>query len=288
MLLVSPERLNNPDFRDNVLPELAATTRPARRRRGALHLRLGPRLPPRLPAAAARCSAELPAGRAGAGHDRDRQRAGDRRRRRDSSAVEDAAGAARRAGPGEPAAGRARPAEPTHSGSAWLAEHLDELPGSGIIYTLTVAAAGEVAALPARSAATTVASYTGRTENAERLAGRGGAAGEPGQGAGRDVGAGHGVRQARPGLRGPPRRAAVPDRLLPAGRPRRPRRGARRGAAAARHARTRRSGGTSPSLAFPPRGAGAGACWRRSARATVHCRRPRWSRGSSCAAPGWR
>ena len=26
MLLVSPERLNNPDFRDNVLPRLAATT----------------------------------------------------------------------------------------------------------------------------------------------------------------------------------------------------------------------------------------------------------------------
>ena len=52
VLLVSPERLNNPDFRDNVLPRLAATHRPAGRRRGALRLRLGPRLPPRLPAAA--------------------------------------------------------------------------------------------------------------------------------------------------------------------------------------------------------------------------------------------
>ena len=52
VLLVSPERLNNPDFRDNVLPRLAAELRPARGRRGALHLRLGPRLPPRLPPSA--------------------------------------------------------------------------------------------------------------------------------------------------------------------------------------------------------------------------------------------
>ena len=51
VLLVSPERLNNPDFRDQVLPELAATRRAARGRRGALHLRLGPRLPARLPPA---------------------------------------------------------------------------------------------------------------------------------------------------------------------------------------------------------------------------------------------
>ena len=50
VLLVSPERLNNPTFRDEVLPQLTETAGPARRRRGALHLRLGPRLPARLPA----------------------------------------------------------------------------------------------------------------------------------------------------------------------------------------------------------------------------------------------
>ena len=69
-----------------------------------------------------------------------------------------------------------------------------------------------------------VAAYTGQTEDAERRAGRGRPARQPGQGAGRHVGAGHGLRQARPRLRGPPRRAVLADRLLPAGRPRRPRR----------------------------------------------------------------
>ncbi|MFD6616707.1 helicase-related protein, partial [Streptomyces albidoflavus] len=50
---------------------------------------------------------------------------------------------------------------------AWLAGHLDELPGSGIIYTLTVAAAEEVTSY-LRQCGHTVASYTGKTENADR------------------------------------------------------------------------------------------------------------------------
>jgi ATP-dependent DNA helicase RecQ len=49
----------------------------------------------------------------------------------------------------------------------WLAEHLDELPGSGIIYALTVATAEEVAAF-LRERGHTVASYTGKTDPAER------------------------------------------------------------------------------------------------------------------------
>ena len=49
LLLISPERLNNPRFRHDVLPASRARGRPARRRRGPLHQRLGPRLPPRLP-----------------------------------------------------------------------------------------------------------------------------------------------------------------------------------------------------------------------------------------------
>ena len=52
VLLVSPERLNNPSFREQQLPALVRAHRPARRRRGALHQRLGPRLPARLPPAA--------------------------------------------------------------------------------------------------------------------------------------------------------------------------------------------------------------------------------------------
>lgn len=50
---------------------------------------------------------------------------------------------------------------------AWLADHLGELPGSGIIYTLTVAAAEEVTTY-LRQCGHTVSSYTGRTENADR------------------------------------------------------------------------------------------------------------------------
>ncbi|WP_205323620.1 RecQ family ATP-dependent DNA helicase [Glycomyces sp. YM15] len=51
---------------------------------------------------------------------------------------------------------------------AWLDERLPRMDGSGIIYTLTVAAAEEVSDyLSSRGHA--VASYTGRTDNAERL-----------------------------------------------------------------------------------------------------------------------
>ncbi len=50
----------------------------------------------------------------------------------------------------------------------WLVAHLGELPGSGIIYTLTVAAADDTAAL-LRDAGHAVRSYTGRTDPAERL-----------------------------------------------------------------------------------------------------------------------
>ena len=52
---------------------------------------------------------------------------------------------------------------------AWLAEHLGELPGSGIIYTLTVAAAHETAAF-LRDRGHDVAAYTGSDDHAERQA----------------------------------------------------------------------------------------------------------------------
>ena len=52
---------------------------------------------------------------------------------------------------------------------AWLAEHLDDLPGSGIVYCLTVAAAEDTAALLAK-VGHQVRPYTGRTDPAERLA----------------------------------------------------------------------------------------------------------------------
>jgi ATP-dependent DNA helicase RecQ len=56
-----------------------------------------------------------------------------------------------------------------HMRLAWLVAHLDELPGSGIIYTLTVSAADDIAAL-LRDAGHVVRAYTGRTDDAERRA----------------------------------------------------------------------------------------------------------------------
>ena len=78
----APSGSNNPRFRDRA----AAAAWPrrcglARRRRGALHQRLGPRLPARLPADP-RPARHAAAGHAGARHHRDRERAGRRRRRR--------------------------------------------------------------------------------------------------------------------------------------------------------------------------------------------------------------
>ncbi len=49
----------------------------------------------------------------------------------------------------------------------WLAEHLGSLPGSGIVYTLTVSAAEDVAAALG-DAGHPVAAYTGRTDPADR------------------------------------------------------------------------------------------------------------------------
>ncbi|HWJ10884.1 MAG TPA: helicase-related protein, partial [Nocardioides sp.] len=52
---------------------------------------------------------------------------------------------------------------------AWLADHLSEQPGSGIVYCLTVAATQEVADY-LRSRGHEVAAYSGQTEQTERLA----------------------------------------------------------------------------------------------------------------------
>ncbi len=49
VLLVSPERLNNPRFRDRAAADAGGPVRAAGRRRGPLRQRLGARLPPRLP-----------------------------------------------------------------------------------------------------------------------------------------------------------------------------------------------------------------------------------------------
>ncbi|MFJ2967192.1 RecQ family ATP-dependent DNA helicase [Streptomyces collinus] len=167
VLLVSPERLNNPDFRDQVLPRLAAATgllvvdeahcisdwghdfRPDYRRLRTMLADLPPGVPVLATTATAnaRVTADV-AEQLGTGGSSDALvLRGPLDRDSLSLSVLRLPDAAHR--------------------MAWLAEHLDELPGSGIIYTLTVAAAEEVTAF-LRQRGHTVASYTGKTENADR------------------------------------------------------------------------------------------------------------------------
>ncbi|MEU1917780.1 RecQ family ATP-dependent DNA helicase [Streptomyces massasporeus] len=167
VLLVSPERLNNPDFRDQVLPRLAAATgllvvdeahcisdwghdfRPDYRRLRTMLADLPAGVPVLATTATAnaRVTADV-AEQLGTGGSSDALvLRGPLDRDSLSLSVLRLSDAAHR--------------------MAWLAEHLDELPGSGIIYTLTVAAAEEVTAF-LRQRGHTVASYTGKTENADR------------------------------------------------------------------------------------------------------------------------
>ncbi|GAA1337836.1 RecQ family ATP-dependent DNA helicase [Arthrobacter roseus] len=166
VLLVSPERLNNPGFRDQHLPELMRRSgllvideahcisdwghdfRPDYRRIRDLVTQL----PPKVPVLATTATANS----------------------RVVDDVEEQLGAG-----GEdvftirgPLArkslrlGVLRLPSPK-SRLAWLLTHMNDLPGSGIIYTLTVSAAEDTARL-LREAGHTVRAYTGRTDPADR------------------------------------------------------------------------------------------------------------------------
>ena len=166
VLLVSPERLNNPDFRDEVLPALARDAglvvvdeahcvsdwghdfRPDYRRIRTLIAELGTDVPVLATTATAndRVVADVAAQLGVGGRDTLVLRGGLDRESLRLSVVK----------AGNPA-----------QRAAWLAAHLDSLPGSGIVYTLTVAQANDVAAL-LRDRGQPVAAYTGSTEAAER------------------------------------------------------------------------------------------------------------------------
>ncbi|MFI6231966.1 DEAD/DEAH box helicase [Micromonospora sp. NPDC050784] len=164
VLLISPERLNNPDFRDGVLPKLAATTgllvvdeahcvsdwghdfRPDYRR---LRTFLA-ELPERTPVLATTATANARVTQDVA------EQLGDALILRGTLDRESLR------------LGVLDLPSPAHR-LAWLADHLDQLPGSGIVYTLTVAAAGETAEF-LRSRGYPVASYSGQSDDADRRA----------------------------------------------------------------------------------------------------------------------
>jgi ATP-dependent DNA helicase RecQ len=165
VLLISPERLNNPDFRDAVLPKLAGGAglvvvdeahcvsdwghdfRPDYRRLRTLLAGLAPGTPVLATTATAnaRVSADI--------------------------AEQLGAGALVLRGPLDRESLRlavVRLPSPAHR-LGWLADHLGEMPGSGIVYALTVAAARETAAFLAAQGFA-VADYTGQSEDADRRA----------------------------------------------------------------------------------------------------------------------
>jgi len=175
VLLVSPERLNNPGFRDQVLPKLISAAgmlvvdeahcisdwghdfRPDYRRLATLLEELPPGVPVLATTATANArvtrdvAEQLSAARDGAAH-------GDGetlvlRGPLDRESLHLAVVAL-------PAA---------QQRLAWLAEHLGELTGSGIIYTLTVAGARETAEF-LRERGYEVAPYTGQDDHAGREA----------------------------------------------------------------------------------------------------------------------
>jgi ATP-dependent DNA helicase RecQ len=163
VLLVSPERLNNPAFRDEVLPKLSAATgllvideahcvsdwghdfRPDYRRIRDLLDTLSPGVP--VLATTATANARVT-------HDVADQLGTDTLVLR---------------GPLERESLRlAVLSLPTaHQRLAWLAARLPDLPGSGIIYTLTVAAADETAAF-LREQGIEALAYSGKSDVAER------------------------------------------------------------------------------------------------------------------------
>jgi ATP-dependent DNA helicase RecQ len=171
VLLVSPERLNNPTFRDQQLPDLIARAgmlvvdeahcisdwghdfRPDYRRLRELI----DRLPAGIPVLATTATANS---------------------RVVTDVAEQLTGTTPLGGAGGVITIRGPLARASlrlgvlrlpdaRSRLGWLLEHLAELPGSGIIYTLTVAGAQDTARL-LREAGHNVRAYTGQTDTAER------------------------------------------------------------------------------------------------------------------------
>jgi ATP-dependent DNA helicase RecQ len=172
VLLVSPERLNNPDFRDQVLPQLAAAAgllvideahcisdwghdfRPDYRR---IRTMLAD-LPAGIPVLATTATA----------NERVTRDVAEQLSVTGARTLEDVL--VLRGDLDRASLHLAVLRLPTQAARlAWLADHLGQLEGSGVVYCLTVAATQEVADY-LRGQGYAVAAYSGQTEQTERLA----------------------------------------------------------------------------------------------------------------------
>jgi len=171
VLLVSPERLNNPEFRDQVLPDLADSAglvvvdeahcisdwghdfRPDYRRIRTLLAELPDGIP--VLATTATANARVTADVA------------EQLSTRGARTLSDVL--VLRGSLDRPALHLGVVTLPSHAARlTWLSEHLDALPGSGIIYCLTVAATRDVAD-HLRERGFDVRAYSGQTEQTERV-----------------------------------------------------------------------------------------------------------------------
>ena len=276
MLLVSPERLNNPGFRDEVLPRLAATagcswsTRPTASPTGATTS--GPTT-----AGSARCSPTCPTGipvlaTTATANARVTADVAEQLATGDGDDVLVLRGSLDRESLRLGGASGCRPPEQR---LAWLGRPPRRAAAArGIVYCLTVAATQEIAELPARARP--------RRRGVLR-ADRGRPSGSPSSRTCSPAGSRRWSRPARSGMGfdatlgfvvnlGAP---AVAGRLLPAGRPRRARHRPRRRWSCCPQPEDRDIWAYFASLAFPPRGAGARTrcgCWPSEGRRCQHRR----------------
>ncbi|KRE94249.1 recombinase RecQ [Nocardioides sp. Soil774] len=180
VLLVSPERLNNPGFRDEVLPRLAATCgllvvdeahcisdwghdfRPDYRRLRTLLAELPDGIPVLATTATANARVTGDVAEQLGVHGSPSVEEGAQRPPRDQGVLVQRGTLDRES----LRLGVVRLRTPEQR-LAWLADHLAEQPGSGIVYCLTVAATQEVAGY-LRDRGLEVAAYSGQTEADER------------------------------------------------------------------------------------------------------------------------
>ena len=253
LLLISPERLNNPRFREEMLPLFASSVgllvideahcisdwghdfRPDYRRvRDVLDL-LAP--------------AVAVLGTTATANDRVVADVVDQLARGSSEPLRTYRGSLARASLRLEVLQLPRPAERL----AWLVSTLPSLPGSGIVYTLTKRDAEQVAAFLSAQGIQAVA-YSGEHETAFRVETEERLLRNRGQGRGRHQRAGNGLRQVRPGVRRPLPGAGLGDLVLPADWPGRTRRRPRRD-----HPAARRRGPAHPGLLHRAGVSGSGA-----------------------------